>query len=85
MARALAEDGLDGLLVSVAGPTDEGVRIIWIWRSEQAWQGFSSDRLEPALAAVGTRLLVAPVLRAFEPGLVVTPPGPAPPQPRRRR
>jgi len=38
-----------GLLVHVAGPTDEGFRIIEIWESEAAWLRFSGET-EPAPA-----------------------------------
>ena len=42
-----------GLILHVAGPTDEGVRVIDIWESEQAWQRFRGERLAPAIAALG--------------------------------
>jgi hypothetical protein len=29
-----------GLIVHLAGPTDEGIRIINLWESEHAWQAF---------------------------------------------
>jgi hypothetical protein len=40
-----------GLLLRVAGPTDEGIRIIEVWESEAAWRQFAQD-LEAALASV---------------------------------
>lgn len=49
-----------GLLLHVAGPTDEGFRIIEIWESEEAWHAFA-HAFNAALAtvdpAVGTRAL----------------------------
>jgi hypothetical protein len=42
-----------GLILHVAGPTAEGVRVIDIWESEQAWQRFRAERLAPAIAALG--------------------------------
>ena len=45
----------DGLVLHVAGPTDEGFRIIEVWESEAAWQAFevgrrgSIDALDPAV------------------------------------
>lgn len=49
-----------GLLLHVAGPTDEGFRIIEIWESEEAWQAFA-HAFNAALAtvdpAVGTRAI----------------------------
>lgn len=32
-----------GLLLHVAGPTDEGFRIIEVWESEVAWRQFAPD------------------------------------------
>lgn len=50
-----------GLLLHVAGPTDEGFRIIQVWESEVAWRRFSPD-LENALGSVdphvGPRMVV---------------------------
>ena len=45
-----------GLILHLAGPTDEGIRIIDIWESPQAWQQFHSHRLQPALAALDAPL-----------------------------
>lgn len=45
-----------GLIAHIAGPTDEGVRIIEIWDDEQAGRRFFDDRLAPLVDA-----LAAPV------------------------
>jgi hypothetical protein len=42
-----------GLILHLAGPTDEGFRTIELWESEQAWQRFQAERLAPAIAALG--------------------------------
>jgi hypothetical protein len=42
-----------GLLIHIAGPTEEGVRTIDVWESEQVWQRFEAERLAPAIAALG--------------------------------
>lgn len=42
-----------GLIMHLAGPTDEGFRIIDVWDSEQAFERFKAERLQPALAALG--------------------------------
>jgi hypothetical protein len=34
----------DGLVLHVAGPTDEGFRIIGVWESEAAWERFEAGR-----------------------------------------
>ena len=30
----------DGLVLHAAGPTDEGIRIVEVWESEQAWTAY---------------------------------------------
>ena len=42
-----------GLILHVAGPTDEGVRVIEVWEGERAWERFRAERLAPVLAALG--------------------------------
>ena len=39
----------EGLLVHVAGPTDEGFRMIEVWESQAAWERFRDERLARAL------------------------------------
>lgn len=56
-----------GLLVHVAGPTDEGVRIIDVWESEEAWQRFRTERLDPAIAALGGPARPEPTFRDLHP------------------
>jgi hypothetical protein len=34
----------EGLVLHVAGPTDEGFRIIGVWESESAWERFKAER-----------------------------------------
>jgi len=34
----------EGLIIHVAGPTDEGFRIIDVWESEAAWKRFEAER-----------------------------------------
>lgn len=43
----------EGLLLHVAGPTDEGFRVINLWKSEHDWRRFQRERLAPAIAALG--------------------------------
>ncbi len=33
----------EGLVLHVAGPTDEGFRIIGVWESESAWERFTAE------------------------------------------
>jgi hypothetical protein len=43
----------NGLLLHVAGPTDEGYRVIDIWESETAWESFYAATEQPAHAERG--------------------------------
>ena len=58
----------EGLILHVAGPTDEGFRIIEVWESEAAWERFSAERLQGA--AVG-QPLQPPVFRDLRPAHLV--------------
>ena len=60
-----------GLIAHLAGPTDEGIRIINVWQSEQAWQAFESARLVPAIEAQGSHPLAAPRFRDVQPTHIV--------------
>jgi hypothetical protein len=61
-ATALAGPTPDGLILHAAGPTDEGFRIIGIWETEEAWQRFRDDRLDPAAEDVAE---IAPIFRGL--------------------
>jgi hypothetical protein len=67
----LVEPAPPGLIVHVAGPTDEGFRIIDIWTSEQAWQDFQTRALAPAVAALGGPNRPAPTFRDLHAAHVV--------------
>lgn len=41
----LGPDRPPGLLAHVAGPTDEGWRVVNVWESEEAFRRFQSERL----------------------------------------
>ena len=56
----------DGLILHVAGPTDEGFRIIGVWESERAWRQFQSEYLQPAVAALGGPNCPQPTFRDLE-------------------
>ena len=53
VAAALGDSLPSGLLMHLAGPTDEGVRIIGVWESQEAWERFCGERLAQAVAAFG--------------------------------
>jgi hypothetical protein len=70
-ARALGEPAPDGLILHVAGPTDEGFRIIAVWESEEAWHEFRTRRLAPAIAALGGPSRPARTFRDLHPAHTV--------------
>ena len=51
-AAALIDPLPRGLLAHLAGPTDEGVRIIEIWDDEDAAARFRDERLGPLITAL---------------------------------
>ncbi len=71
IAAAIAEPAPRGLVVHVAGPTDEGFRMIDIWESAEAWQRFQAERLAPAIAALGGPARPQPTFRDLHPAHVV--------------
>ena len=60
-----------GLILPVAGPTDEGVRLIDVWEDKEAWEDFRTRRLAPAIAALGGPASPAPTFRDLHPAHVV--------------
>ena len=63
-AAALEGPAPAGLILHAAGRTDEGVRIIEVWESAEAWRRFAGDSRSSANA----RLADAPrYLREFTP------------------
>lgn len=71
VTAALMDPAPAGLILHVAGPTDEGFRMIDIWESEQAWDRFRAERLAPAIAALGGPARPEPTLRGLHPAHVV--------------
>jgi hypothetical protein len=64
VAEALRETP-EGLILHVAGPTDEGFRTIDVWESEEAWQQFRASRLDPVIAALPGPSRPEPTFRAL--------------------
>jgi hypothetical protein len=60
-----------GLILHVAGPTDEGYRMISVWESEQSWRDFHDERLVPAIAALGGPARPEPTFRELRPAHIV--------------
>jgi hypothetical protein len=63
IADAIEGGGAVGLILHLAGPTDEGFRIIDIWESEEAWRRFEAESLNPVLAALSGPPRPAPIVR----------------------
>jgi hypothetical protein len=63
VAATLTDPPPPGLLLHLAGPTDEGFRVIDIWDSEEAFDRFRSQRLQPAIAALGGPARPEPTVR----------------------
>jgi hypothetical protein len=74
VASALVDPAPGGLILHVAGPTDEGVRAIEIWESEEPWQRFRAKRLAPAIGALGRASRPEPSFREFRPLQIVVGP-----------
>jgi hypothetical protein len=71
ITAAIVEPTPSGLILHLAGPTDEGFRIIDVWDNEGAWQRFRAERLAPAIAALGGPARPAPRFRDLHPAHVV--------------
>jgi hypothetical protein len=67
----LADPAPAGLILHVAGPTDEGFRVIAVWVNKEAWEDFRASRLAPAIAALGGPARPAPTFRDLHPAHVV--------------
>ena len=53
---ASADNPPAGAVVRLAGPTDGGWRIISVWESEDAWNAFRQDKLEPSFREMGQQM-----------------------------
>ena len=71
LSAALYHPLPQGLVVHLAGPTEEGVRVISVWIDEQSWRRFESERLEPARAALSAATRRLPTSREVRAGQIV--------------
>jgi hypothetical protein len=71
IAKAFVEPEPDGLILHLGGPTEEGIRMISVWQSAEAWERFRVDRLAQALAAVAGPAQPEPIVRELRPAHVV--------------
>jgi hypothetical protein len=54
----------DGCRVHIAGPVDNGWRVITAWDSEERFQQFRDEKLIPAIREAGGEDRIAPNIRA---------------------
>jgi hypothetical protein len=54
----------DGCQLHIAGPTDNGWRVITVWDSDEAFQRFRNETLVPAMREVGGESRIAPTIQS---------------------
>jgi len=54
----------DGCQLHIAGPIDNGWRVITVWESEERFQQFRNEKLLPAMTEVGSEARIAPNIKA---------------------
>jgi hypothetical protein len=54
----------DGCQVHIAGPTDNGWRVITVWESDEQFQQFRDEKLIPALREAGGDERIAPSIES---------------------
>ena len=79
VASPLIDPAPAGLILHIAGPTDEGVRIIDVWENEESWERFQAQWLGPAIAALGGPSRPEATFRDLHAGHVWIQHGPASP------
>jgi hypothetical protein len=67
IAAGMTDSPPTGLVLHLAGPTDEGFRIIDVWESEDAYRQFEAERLQPAIVALRGPSRPAPAFRDLHP------------------
>lgn len=67
VAGVLIEPVPPGLILHVAGPTDEGIRIIAVWESEQAWQRFDAECFAKVLSPLSSAARAGSTFRDLHP------------------
>ena len=53
----------DGCQLHIAGPVDNGWRVITVWDSEDQFQQFRDEKLIPAIREVGSEERIAPQIK----------------------
>ena len=76
MAAVLGGAAPEGLVLHVAGPTEEGFRMIGIWDSRETWNRFRDARLRPIFEGLAADSRIQPTYRELNIAHVIS--GPAP-------
>ena len=63
IAEVLGAPAPEGLVIHVAGPTEEGFRMIGIWDSRETWDRFRDDRLGVILEDLADGSRIRPTYR----------------------
>jgi hypothetical protein len=63
IAEALGSTAPEGLVIHVAGPTEEGFRMIGIWDSRLAWDRFRDHRLRAMVEGLAGGFRMQPTYR----------------------
>lgn len=66
IAEVLGASAPEGLVIHVAGPTEEGFRMIGIWDSREAWHRFRDDCLDTILQDLGSESRLQPTCRELD-------------------
>ncbi len=66
IAEVLGAPAPEGLVIHVAGPTEEGFRMIGIWDSRETWDCFLADRLHGILDGLTRDSRIRPTYRELE-------------------
>jgi hypothetical protein len=54
----------DGCQIHIAGPVDNGWRVITVWESNERFQQFRDEKLIPAMREAGGEDRIAPQIKA---------------------
>jgi hypothetical protein len=71
VAAALRGPVPNGLIIHVAGRTDEGYRVIEVWEDRAAWEQFRGERLAPPAATADVPGSPQPTFRDLRPEHIV--------------
>jgi hypothetical protein len=62
----------DGCQIHIAGPIENGWRVITVWDSEEQFQQFRNEKLIPAMREAGSEDRIAPSISANEVHRLIT-------------